>query len=45
MTISDAWLKANHGKSRQKRDEKADRDGLGVRVSPRGKIVFQLRFR
>ena len=45
MAISDAWLKDKHGKLRSKRDEKADRDGFGVRVSPKGKIVFQLRFR
>lgn len=25
--------------------ERSDRDGLGVRVTPRGKIVFQLRYR
>jgi hypothetical protein len=45
MAISDAWLKANHGRRRPKRDEKSDRDGFGVRVTPKGKIVFQLRFR
>ncbi|WP_223508617.1 MULTISPECIES: tyrosine-type recombinase/integrase [Pseudomonas] len=45
MAISDAWLKANNGKPRSKREEKSDRDGFGVRVTPKGKITFQLRFR
>ena len=45
MAISDAWLKANSGKPRSTREEKADRDGFGVRVTPKGKITFQLRFR
>jgi integrase len=45
MGISDAWLKANDGKPRPRRDEKADRDGFGARVTPKGKIIFQLRFR
>jgi hypothetical protein len=45
MAISDAWLKANNGKPRSTREEKADRDGFGVRVTPKGKITFQLRFR
>lgn len=45
MAISDAWLKANTGKPRDIREEKSDRDGFGVRVTPKGKITFQLRFR
>jgi integrase len=45
MAISDAWLKANSGKPRSTREEKSDRDGFGVRVTPKGKITFQLRFR
>src|SRR5690349_11337010 len=45
MAISDAWLKANSGKLRDTREEKVDRDGFGVRVTPKGKITFQLRFR
>tara|TARA_R100001143_G_scaffold31752_1_gene30817 strand:- start:15716 stop:15847 length:132 start_codon:yes stop_codon:yes gene_type:complete len=43
MTLSDSWLKANAGVTRAERDEKADRDGLSVRVSPKGKTVFQMR--
>lgn len=45
MALSDSWLKANTGKTRAEREEKDDRDGLSVRVSPRGKIVFQMRYR
>jgi len=45
MAISDAWLKANSGKPRSTREEKSDRDGFGVRVTPKGKVTFQLRFR
>lgn len=45
MAITDAWLKANLGKIRESVDEKTDRDGLSVRVSQKGKIVFQLRYR
>ncbi|HEY3698774.1 MAG TPA: Arm DNA-binding domain-containing protein, partial [Spongiibacteraceae bacterium] len=43
--ISDTWLKANHGKARASREEKMDRDGFGVRVTPNGKITFQIRYR
>lgn len=45
MAISDTWLKAHSGKPHDTREEKADRDGLSVRVTPKGKITFQLRFR
>lgn len=45
MAISDTWLKAHNGKPHETREEKADRDGFGVRVTPKGKITFQLRFR
>jgi len=40
MALSDAWLKANSGKKREKRFEKADRDGLSVRVTPQGKSLY-----
>ena len=43
MAHSDAWLKANNNKARPGRAEFSDRDGLGVRVTPKGKIVFQER--
>lgn len=45
MALSDSWLKANSGKKREKRIEKTDRDGLSARVTPQGKIVFQIRYR
>lgn len=45
MALSDAWLKANSGKKREKRFEKVDRDGLSVRVTPQEKVTFQLRYR
>lgn len=45
MALTDAWLKSVYRKSRARSIEKADRDGMGVRVTPAGKVVFQLRFR
>ncbi len=45
MPLTDTWLKANEGKEREKTLEVADRDGMGVRVSPKGKMTFQLRYR
>jgi integrase len=43
MAITETWLKANLGKPRAKAMLRADRDGLGARISPKGKITFQLR--
>ena len=45
MSLTDSWLKANHKKTREKFDVKTDRDGLGARISPKGKITWQLRYR
>ena len=45
MALSDSWLKANNGKPREKVEVITDRDALSVRVSPKGKIVFQYRYR
>lgn len=45
MALSELWLKTNNGKSRAKVEEVADRDSMSVRISPKGKIVFQLRYR
>ena len=45
MALSEAWLKANNGKARETVEVVADRDSMSVRVSPKGKIVFQLRYR
>lgn len=45
MALSDTWLKANCGKSREKTEVRSDRDGLSVRLSPKGKATFQIRYR
>lgn len=45
MAITDSWLKANHKKARPKPEEKADGEGLSVRASATGKLVFQMRYR
>lgn len=44
VALTEAWLKANNKKSREKVEEKTDRDGMSVRVSPKGKIVYQVRY-
>lgn len=45
MALSDSWLKSNNGKIREKVEVITDRDSLSVRISPKGKIVFQYRYR
>lgn len=45
MAITDSWLRSVNGKPQQKMLTKSDRDGLSVRVTPAGKIVFQFRYR
>ena len=45
MALSDSWLKANLNKVTDKPFEKADRDGLSVRVAAKGAIIFQMRYR
>ena len=45
MRITDNWLKASWRKYRPKMLERADRDGLTVRVSTTGRISFVVRFR
>lgn len=45
MALTDAWLKSVYRKPRESTTEKADRDGLGARVTLGGKVVFQLRYR
>jgi hypothetical protein len=40
MAISEAWLKAQLGKDREKIEEFADRDAMSVRITPKGKIVL-----
>jgi len=44
VALTDTWLKNHSGKLRAKTVVKSDRDGLGARVSPKGKITFQLRY-
>ena len=45
MALSDSWLKSNNGKVRDSVEIVTDRDALSVRISPKGKIVFQYRYR
>lgn len=44
MALTETWLKANYKKLRGKALEKTDRDGLSVRLSPKGKITYTLRY-
>ncbi|KAB0554566.1 tyrosine-type recombinase/integrase [Pantoea stewartii] len=44
MALSDTWLRSVSGKERDKVMVKSDRDGLSVRVSPKGRVVFQYRY-
>ncbi|PHM53264.1 Arm DNA-binding domain-containing protein [Xenorhabdus hominickii] len=45
MAITDSWLRSTNGKPQEKMITKSDRDGLSVRVTSKGKIIFQLRYR
>ncbi|MBS9442237.1 tyrosine-type recombinase/integrase [Photorhabdus heterorhabditis] len=45
MAITDSWLRSVSGKPQEKMITKSDRDGLSVRVTPKGKIIFQFRYR
>lgn len=46
MSLTDSWLKHTHNKEGDRTYVKSDREvGLGARVSPKGKIVFQYRYR
>ena len=45
MALSDAALRSMLGKEYEKVQVKTDRDGLSARVSCRGKITFQYRYR
>lgn len=44
MALTETWLKANNKKLRDKTIEKTDRDDLNVRLSPKGKITYTLRY-
>lgn len=43
--LTDKWLKSKLNKSSEKAYEVSDQSGFGVRVSAKGKIVFQYRYR
>ncbi|EEY42165.1 phage Integrase [Vibrio cholerae RC27] len=43
MAITDAWLRATNGKPYSGKTEISHRFGLGVRVSPKGKITWVYR--
>lgn len=45
MALTETWLKAKNGKVSDKTITKADSSGLSARVSPKGKINFQYRYR
>jgi len=45
MALSDAALRSMLGKKNEKVHVKTDRDGLSARVSCKGKITFQYRYR
>ena len=45
MGLSDTWLKSNYKTEQTGIIEKTDRDGLSARVSKKGKVTFQMRFR
>ena len=44
MAVTETWLKANYKKQRAKLYTRADRDGLSVRVYPKGKITYVMRY-
>lgn len=44
MAVTDRWLQAQHQKVITKELVKSDRDGLVVRVSPKGKLTFAMRY-
>lgn len=45
MPLTDKQLLSLHKKQQDKVIEVADRDSLSVRISPKGKVVFQYRYR
>lgn len=44
MKLTDAWLRANSGKPYSGKAEITYKNGLGVRISPKGKITWIYRF-
>jgi integrase len=45
MKITDAWLRANSGRAYSGPQEITYKEGLGIRISPKGKISWIYRFR
>ncbi len=45
MALTEAWLKSKNNKLIEKTEVTTDRDGMSVRITPKGKIIFQMRFR
>ncbi|MBD2799240.1 site-specific integrase [Xenorhabdus sp. M] len=45
MALTDSWLRSVTGKPQEKIITKSDRDGLSVRITPKGKVIFQFRYR
>jgi integrase len=45
MALTELWLKSQLNKPREQVEEHADRDAMSVRISKKGKIVFQYRYR
>ncbi len=43
MAITDTWLRSTHGKPYSGKPEITYRDGVGVRISPKGKITWIYR--
>jgi len=43
VAISDSWLRGTHGKPYSGKSEVTDGDGLSARITPTGRITFQLR--
>ncbi|SPP31545.1 hypothetical protein ARAF_0678 [Arsenophonus endosymbiont of Aleurodicus floccissimus] len=40
MVVSDSWLRAVNGKPQDKMVTKSEREGLSVRVTAKGKVIF-----
>lgn len=45
MALTDTWLRTQLGREHSQTFAKADRDGLSARISPKGKITWQVRYR
>lgn len=44
MALTDSFLRSVAGRESDAVREKSDRDGLSVRISKKGKVVFQMRY-